>query len=61
MNKKVIAFFLIIIDWLSAMTSWGLFYYFRKTAVENEVFRVNESFYLGLILVPILWFFLYYL
>lgn len=61
MNKKVIAFFLIIIDWLSAMTSWGLFYYFRKTAVENEVFRVNESFYLGLILVPILWIFLYYL
>ena len=61
MNKRVIAFFLILIDWLSAMTSWGLFYYFRKTAVENEVFRVNESFYLGLILVPILWIFLYYL
>ncbi len=61
MNKKIIAFFLIVIDWLSAMTSWGLFYYFRKTAIENEVFRVNESFYLGLIFVPILWIFLYYL
>ncbi|MCE2744111.1 MAG: sugar transferase [Fluviicola sp.] len=61
MNKRIIAFFLIVIDWLSAMTSWGLFYYFRKTAIENVVFRVNESFYLGLILVPILWIFLYYL
>jgi exopolysaccharide biosynthesis polyprenyl glycosylphosphotransferase len=61
MNKRIIAFFLIVIDWLSAMTSWGLFYYFRKTAIENEDFRVNESFYLGLILVPVLWIFLYYL
>ncbi len=45
----------ILCDWITAGLSWGLFYYYRKTNIESEVFSVNETFIYGIILVPILW------
>ena len=48
-------------DWLSAFSTWFLFYYFRKTWIENVSFDIDRSFYIGLIIVPIAWLLLYYL
>ena len=48
-------------DWISAFSTWFLFYYFRKTWIENVSFDIDRSFYIGLIIVPIAWLLLYYL
>ena len=61
MNSKLLTSIILMIDWFSAIFAWGLFYYFRKTFIEQEEFNVNESFYLGLILIPIAWLFIYLL
>lgn len=43
------------LDLFTAAFSWGLFYYYRKTSIEGEVFSINERFLLGIIVVPIIW------
>ena len=48
-------------DWITAVFAWVIFYYFRKTSIEQVEFTVNDSFYLGIFLIPILWLVLYYL
>ena len=40
-------------DWTSAFITWFLFYYFRKTWIENVSFDIDRSFYIGIILVPL--------
>ncbi len=47
-------------DWIFATICWFLFYYFRKVAVEKVEFNINESFYAGVIIVPLLWILLYF-
>ncbi len=61
MNSRLFTFLIVIIDWSSAVMAWGTFYYFRKTIIENQVFSVNESFYLGISIIPIAWMFIYLL
>lgn len=51
----------IFFDWSSAFLSWFLFYYFRKTVVEQVEFSSDESFIIGLIIIPFCWVLLYYL
>lgn len=46
-------------DWLSAALSWALFYYYRKTVIEHVEFQYNETFYYGILVIPILWLTLY--
>jgi len=46
-------------DWLTAALSWALFYYFRKTVIEHVEFQYNETFYYGILVIPILWLTLY--
>ena len=48
-------------DWLFAVLSWILFYFFRKVGIEKVEFNVNESFYAGVVFVPLLWVLLYFL
>ena len=48
-------------DWVSAFSTWFLFYYLRKTWIENVSFDIDRSFYIGLLVVPIAWLLLYYL
>ncbi|MDX2361459.1 MAG: sugar transferase [Crocinitomicaceae bacterium] len=61
MNSRLLTFLLVLIDWLSCTVGWGIFYYFRKTRVEQVDFNVNETFYLGLLLIPMAWLFLFLL
>lgn len=46
-------------DWLTAALSWALFYYYRKTVIEHVEFQYNETFYYGILVIPILWLTLY--
>ena len=61
MNARLLTFILIAIDWVFSCAGWALFYYFRKTNIENDVFSVNATFYLGILLVPVVWIFIYLL
>jgi exopolysaccharide biosynthesis polyprenyl glycosylphosphotransferase len=55
------SYLLFLIDIITATFSWGAFYYFRKIGLEKTEFAASDSFYLGIILIPIFWTFLYLL
>ena len=59
MQRSFFTFILVLLDWFSASLSWGLFYYFRKTVIENESFRIDSTFFLGIILIPFVWLIIY--
>ena len=61
MNARLLTFLIIILDWSFSCAGWALFYYYRKTRIEGEDFTVNESFYYGILLVPLIWIFIYLL
>ena len=61
MKNRGLTSIFVLVDWLCAVIAWFLFYYLRKTYVEGVEFSVSRSFYLGLLLVPLLWLLLYFL
>jgi exopolysaccharide biosynthesis polyprenyl glycosylphosphotransferase len=61
MQQRFLVLLFMFMDWITAVSAWFVFYYFRKTSIEKVEFSVNDSFYLGLVLIPILWLLLYYL
>ncbi|MFL2585801.1 MAG: sugar transferase [Parvicellaceae bacterium] len=48
-------------DWCSALLSWVLFNYFRKTYIEQYPFEINDKLIYSSIIIPILWLCLYYI
>lgn len=60
MKHRSLVLFFVLMDWIFATICWFLFYYFRKVAVEKVEFNINESFYAGVIIVPLLWILLYF-
>lgn len=53
-------------DFLSALSAWILFFIFRKIVIEStfvDVFSIItiQEFYLGTIIIPFFWIFIYYL
>jgi len=61
MKNRIWVILFIISDWLVASLVWGLFFYFRKTWIEQKAFEVDQNFVIGSILVPVLWLLIYYL
>ena len=61
MKNRFWVILFIISDWLIASLVWGLFFYFRKTWIEEKAFEVDQNFVIGSILVPLLWLLIYYL
>ena len=59
MNSRFLTFIILVLDWLSSLIAWSLFYYLRKTNIENVDFTVNSTFYIGILVVPIGWLILY--
>jgi exopolysaccharide biosynthesis polyprenyl glycosylphosphotransferase len=64
MNRTAQVIKHVIGDWLTAALAWGLFYIFRKTYIERAKFgnvplEFGERFYLGLVIIPVFWLFLY--
>jgi exopolysaccharide biosynthesis polyprenyl glycosylphosphotransferase len=54
-KKDSIKYLFLFFDYLSALISWSVFYYFRKTQIEHIPFEFSEKFYLGLLIIPLLW------
>lgn len=67
MNKRKQVSKYIISDYFSAAISWSLFYIFRKEYVEPLKFgydiplQFSERYFLGLLIIPVVWILLYYL
>lgn len=53
-------FLFLISDYLSSLISWAIFFFLRKIWIENEPFRIDDNFWLGLFLIPIFWMLLYF-
>jgi exopolysaccharide biosynthesis polyprenyl glycosylphosphotransferase len=60
-KHPLLVFFFILLDWCSALISWWLFYYARKTNIEQMPYITSDSLYWGIAIVPIIWLLLYYL
>lgn len=61
MNQKRLKTIFIITDLLAALLAWGLFYSYRKSAIEKVSFEISGHFYVGLIFVPLFWLCLYFI
>ena len=67
MTKRKLVILYILLDYMAASLSWGLFYVYRKLSIEPEVFgysiplEIGPRFYLGVLGLPILWILLYYI
>jgi exopolysaccharide biosynthesis polyprenyl glycosylphosphotransferase len=65
MNRKLQAIKYFLFDLIAAAAAWSLFFYYRKTFVESEIFGIkvmvnmDERFIQGLILIPLFWLVLY--
>ncbi len=55
MSRKILAILLLIIDWCVALAAWFSFYYVRKQYIEHAPFTIEDSFYWGLAIIPIVW------
>lgn len=60
MKGSTIKALFILSDILTAAASWAGFFYFRKVYVEHAPFKFTEQFYVGIILIPLFWFGLYF-
>lgn len=58
-NSPWLSLFLVS-DYLSGLVSWALFFFFRKTLIENQVFEMDINFWLGIALIPLFWMVLYF-
>jgi exopolysaccharide biosynthesis polyprenyl glycosylphosphotransferase len=61
MQKKTLTFLFILLDLITASLAWGFFYYLRKIYIEHEPFQTNPTFFLGIIVVPFIWFAVYFM
>ncbi|MCK5168388.1 MAG: sugar transferase [Bacteroidales bacterium] len=67
MNKRLHTFKYLFSDFLTAIISWTLFYIYRKTYIEPlklgyEIpIELTHKYYLGILIIPLFWIFLYYL
>lgn len=65
MNKRIQVIKYLAFDVIAALISWGMLYLYRKQTIEPFIFNNLKSIfsdpklYLGLILVPFFWIFLY--
>jgi exopolysaccharide biosynthesis polyprenyl glycosylphosphotransferase len=67
MNKKLQVFKYLFADVVAAALAWSLFFIYRNYSVEptfldhlSDIFR-DRNFYLGVFIVPIFWFILYFI
>jgi len=67
MNKTLHTLKYIGFDFLSAILSWTAFYSYRKLYIEPQKFgyeipiELTSRFYIGILVIPFFWIFLYYL
>ena len=65
MNRRLQVTKYVVLDWLAALIAWSLFYFFRKQwevpdlLAHIDLIFDDRQFWLGIILVPLLWLVLY--
>ena len=59
MTKKQKTILFLLVDFLTAGIAWFLFYVYRIITVEQSELTFKGNFFLGLIILPLLWIFLY--
>ena len=59
MNARLLTFWLLFFDWFASTAAWSVFYYARKTRIEEVEFTVNSTFYWGVFIIPVMWVLLY--
>ncbi len=59
--RRILPTIYILFDWLTAMFSWVLLFYYRKTEIEKTEFEITSTLLIGLFVIPILWIGLYLL
>ena len=59
MNYSKRTYILVLIDYVSSLIAWLLFFYFRKTQIEFSTFIQDKQFYLGILIIPFFWLLLY--
>lgn len=60
MNQKRLKTLFISVDLLTAGIAWALFFFYRKTFIEQVPFETSDRFFIGLIAVPIFWLAVYF-
>lgn len=66
MNRKRQVLKYLVFDFLAAALSWTVFYVYRKAVIEPQRFGIDipieftNRYYLGLLLIPVLWLLFYY-
>lgn len=60
MNQKRLKTLFVLVDLLTACVAWALFFFYRKTFVEQMPFQVSDRFYIGLVVLPLFWFCVYF-
>ena len=60
-QKRLITFGFVVLDWFMTTISWAVFYYLRKVIIEKDHFTVDSNFYLGIVFIPLFWLFLFLL
>lgn len=61
MNARLLTIALVLLDYIFSAGAWAVFYFLRKTQVEGVQFSIDETFYLGVAFVPLIWMFIYLL
>ena len=59
-RQPALILFFVVLDWISAVLSWWLFYFMRKTTIEHQPFMTSDSFFWGIAVIPVMWLLLYY-
>jgi len=65
MNKRLQVIKYVMLDWLAAVIAWSLFYILRKFSEDPEIYKhlervtQDDKFWLGIIIIPVFWLFLY--
>jgi exopolysaccharide biosynthesis polyprenyl glycosylphosphotransferase len=59
MRKDIAKHGFIFMDYLTGAIAWSLFFYYRKTEIESMEFVANNTFWLGVFLIPMFWVLLY--
>lgn len=59
MRARSFATVYVLLDFLAALAAWWLFYNYRKIYIEDMPVTADQTFWIGLISIPIFWVFLY--
>ena len=60
MKDHLSKYLFILVDFGAALIAWAAFFVFRKVYIENFPFEYTTTFFLGLLIIPLLWMFSYW-